>query len=365
MVQQLFARHLLLIFVLLYFLLSIDAMLVFLKGADYGGQLGYHSFHTMLDGTANRPVVYRALLPMLLNALIALMPVGLVDTLNAFSLWLRDSEVNNLIMQAYRKETPPSLLEDGYLYETLLFLLATWACMLGYVLALYKLGQHFYPTSRALALFTPITALLAMLSFHRNFAYPYDYAMLFLNATWLLCLARGHMRAQMVVFALACLNKETAIYLVFLFAIHQFGRMDRRALIGQVLAQIALYGAITVGLRLYFGNDHLSDGLFSSTDGQLQNLVRGIYFDGYITYLCCFFLLTYQWPHKPLMLRQGLFLLPLLAAVFFWLGFPYEYRQFLDVMPYAALLATHTLVVGTGIAQNPLFEPLKKEPHHG
>ena len=111
-----------------------------------------------------------------------------------------------------------------------------------------------------------------------------------------------------------------------------------------VLAQLAVYAGISAAIRIYYEHSLVSRGLFSSTWTQLAILFHGYSYNTFVAMLVTFYLLTFRWREKPEFLRCGMWMwLPLLLA-FLCLGYPNEYRQFLDIAPVATLLLTHTLV---------------------
>lgn len=352
-----FAQRLLLPgFLLLYALLSCYAMLIFLMGSDFGGQYA-HTFTNMIDGTGERPMAYRMLMPLILRAVIALTPAGGIEAINALGVYARDSVPVRVVIESYRNDVPPTLLNEPLLHTTVLFVLLAWLCQLGYVALLYRLARRLYPASRAPALFAPVFALMLMPALHSQFAYPYDYSLLLLNTACLYALVLGNLRAYYGCFLLAVVNKETALYLPLLFAFSQWRTLPSRTLALHLLAQAALYLAITLGIRLETQGT-VESGLFASKALHLRQMIKHAYnFDGYLAYFTAFFLLTFRWQEKPLLLRRGLWLLPIMTLAFFLLGYPREYRQFLDIAPIGVLLATHTLIVCTGIADSPLFRP--------
>ena len=342
-------------FIIMYMGLSAYVMMVFLRGSDFGGQYG-HTFTNMMDGTGERPMAYRALLPFILRGLIAIIPQGGIEVLNELTLYLRNTTVSIALIHSYRETIPPTLENLPLLHHTLLFVVLVWLCLLGYLAVLYKLARQLFPESIAPALFAPLFALLLMPALHNTFAYPYDYSLLLLNTTCFYALARHNLRLYYACFILAIINKETALYLAMFFALSHWKSMPMRTLSQHVLAQAAIWLSITFTIRISMGGG-ADGGLFASKMLHFNQMMGAYDFDGYLSLLVAFFFLTYRWPEKPLFLRRGFWLLLPLSLAFVLLGYPTEYRQFLDIAPITLLLATHSLVTCTGLAASPLFRP--------
>jgi hypothetical protein len=165
-------------------------------------------------------------------------------------------------------------------------------------------------------------------------------------------MARERWLAYYILLELATMNKETAIYIPFVYAVYFFGRQPLRQYVISVMAQLAVYTLITVMIRMYYEHSLASYGVFFTTRPQLRILFEGYSYNTFIALLATFFLMTFRWREKPVFLRCGLWMLLPLSVVFLFMGWPHEYRQLLDVAPIATLLITHTLITATGIARS-------------
>lgn len=350
------ARHEILVnaaFIGVYLLLSLYILAVFLIGSDFMG-----SPLRFLDGTGPRPNVYRALIPWTVSGMVALTPQMIAEYCNAALLAMKESEAFKFLVRANGGVTMESL-NNGTIYATALAVFLVWLLMLGYIAALYALARRLFPVSRIYALLAPIVSLLALAAFHPHFAYGYDYSMLFLLTAAMYAMVVENKRWYYVLFLLAVMNKETSIYIIFLYLLYHCGTLKPGKLFLETGRQLFLY----ILIRLYISSLYQHNPgveLFSSWGRQVESLIHGYSFSTYLTALFFFFLLTFRWQEKPVLLRRSCLLLPALGLAFLWLGFPYEYRQFLDFLPFGTMLATHTLVRAAGFDHIRLFDTSKE-----
>lgn len=339
-------------FLCVYALLSFYAVIVFLIGSDFGGQT-FSTFRNMLDGTVNRPGIYRILLPAIAKGIVYLMPDTGLQGINHMMLLVRDSQLMSIVIHVRHKSMPVSLRDATLLYQSGIFMFLIWSCILGYIYLLYRMAAYFMPQSPAYALLAPVFGLLVFPVVYCCFGYPYDFSMLLLMSACLYSMAREKWLAYAILLTLAILNKETAIYIIFVYALYFCTRKPLLHYLAALAAQLVIYVTITVAIRWYYEGtpDIVTLGIYSSTPKQLGMLFNGYSYTTFISLLFSFWLLTYRWHEKPAFLRCGLWMLLPLAAIFLLLGYPHEFRQFMDIAPIVTLLATHTLVSATRSGQ--------------
>lgn len=243
------------------------------------------------------------------------------------------------------------------IYPRLVTLLLLYGALWGYAYFLFKLGAQLFVHDQAIRWLAPVMGLLAASTFTRPTQYQYDIALLFLSAGCYFYMATRRFGLYLIYFTLACLNKETALFILVFFTVWFYNRIPARMFVPLWAAQCLIYMLIKVVLAfVYLQNpgSYLEDGLFRVLNSEVfgrSNLYR-------ILYICLMiFLLTFKWQEKPLFLRYGLWLIPIIYLAFIVYGWPGEYRVFMDIMPLMALLVTHTLFVPSGISSSSFFKP--------
>jgi hypothetical protein len=209
----------------------------------------------------------------------------------------------------------------------------------------------------AMACFAPVFGMLLISSFSYPFQYIYDIPVLFLSTACYYYMLKRRFTAYLLMFALACLNKESAVFVFLFFGIWFFNKLDKRSYINLLLLQYLIYALIRIGLVYLYSEspgEYLKNHLFRVLPGDVFTTSQ---FDRIITLAVMFFLLTYQWAKKPAFLKCGLWLLPAMYVAYLVYGMPHEYRVFFDVLPLPLLLCVHTLVETTGLARSPFFAP--------
>jgi len=270
----------------------------------------------MVHGTAWRPYVTRALVPGVARVAGSVLPAG-------FSTPLGDAD------------------------HTLVIVIMG-VSLAGYAFALRDLSAALFP-ARPLA--GSLTALGA-LAFVPLFLYPfsrqiYDFTTLWLFTLALACMARKRWPAFAVVFALASVNKETAILLTVVFIAHHAanrGGMTAAAfwrLLGlQLIVFLVIRGTIgyvfrnneggAVELHLFDHNQHVLEYPMEMSK-RLWILIAATLAG------------TWGWRHKPALLRHALAVLaPILLAMGATVGQIDEIRAYYEVYPVVALLVADT-----------------------
>ena len=270
----------------------------------------------MVHGTAWRPYVTRALVPLVARAGGAVLP-------GDFTTPLGDAD------------------------HTLVIIIMG-VSLVGFAFALRELSAALFP-ARPLA--GSLTALGALV-FVPLFLYPfsrqiYDFTTLWLFTLVLACMARGRWAAFAVVFALASINKETTILLTVVFAAHS--AFDRRAmtastfwrLLGfQLIVFAVIRGSIgyvfrhneggAVEMHLFDHNQHVLEYPMEMSK-RLWILIAAILAG------------TWGWRGKPALLRHALVVLaPILLVVGLTVGQLDEIRAYYEVYPVVVLLVADT-----------------------
>lgn len=270
----------------------------------------------MVEFTAYRPFVTRALLPMIARPLAVILPDALVEF----------GAINPALGRAM------TALSDDHPAHALAVLIVMFAFLLAWVAGLRRLMRALHINRLSLDLLT-LAAPWTLLAF---VLYPqiYDLATLAVFTWALAILAEGNDDLYLVIFLLATIARETAILLIPLYWI------TRRQLPGVVM-QLGLYGAIRSIILLYLVNNpgvtaemHLVDFILRlshphAVPSTLLALSIGV-------------AVLWRWPGKPLFLRHAfLVMIPALTVLHFLVGYPFEVRMFLEVWPVVMLLLLH------------------------
>lgn len=298
---------------------------------------GRAKFLDMVEGRAWRPFVYRVLLPTSVRVAASVAPPTVRQACTDMV------EGHRMLGRAFDVCGWETKAAFEYTFASLLMLL----CFLGF--------GHFAAvfTEQALSLSPRIStrsllaaaALLGVPPFFRYTSFPYDPPQLFLFTLGLSFLAARRSTPFIAVFVLLCLNKETAVLLIPVYAlVFAKGGLPRRQYWTTLAGLAVVYAAITVAIRLAFVDNpgspferHLGHNLKLLSDGwTFVDLFVGMGLAG---------LVFARWMDKPALLRDSLLLVLLpLVALTFWLGFMDEWRDYYEAYPIIFALATHTVM---------------------
>jgi len=342
-------------FALIYVICAIYAMMFYFQNsASLGDGMSRGRLDRMVEGTAHKPFVYRQLVPNLVRSIEAVTPEPLRTAVSG-------------AMQNYKVSMPYYLMkpympwfenifpsEDSH-YRRILASLVIFGFLIGYLAGIFALARALFPGSPAVALFAPIFAVVAYSSFGVPFQFIYDLATLCLSTACFYFIYTERHRCYLLVFFLSCLNKETAIFSILFFALWNAGRMEKKRFLTLWTLQCFLYILVKCMLTITYMNNP-GELLERHADIIIKHdLLAAASIFKVITVMVLWFLLTYRWDDKPMFLKCSLWILPLIYLAYLLYGSPGEYRVFFDMHAPLVLLATHTLVVGTGVAASPLF----------
>lgn len=277
-----------------------------------------------LEATAERPYIYRVLLPLLSQVFAPVVPDRLID-------WLH---------------TAPSSLQNsfgwlsigGYERQAAVILALMFLSLVGFAFAERKLLQVLGAGTKEQYVLALLAQML-VLPFSFQFSYYYDLPQVLFVALCLIFLYQQKWRNYILTVAVASFNKETAVFLVAVFFLYYRKRLPLRQFLELLFAQVGIYAVIRVSL-LY---------LFRNNPGTAVLLTLEGHYRQYITYpstlvftLLLFaligFLLARDWRRKHPFLRATFVIPVLILVLFFTSGMPMEFRVFLDALPALVIL---------------------------
>lgn len=308
---------------------SVFVFIHFCTTSGVGGH-GPAKVERVLTGTADRPYVFRVLLPLVANAL-----APLLDERTALYIGIESERVlGERFFQA-------RLNGAVYPRQAILILFMMYLSLVGFAIAMWFLvGSLGYAPRVQYA--SPHILLLGSMIF-MQFGYIYDLTALFLFSLGLLLLLRQQWVAYIVVFVCTTLNKETSIFLVLIFALYYSRRLPRRSLIVLSAVQLAGYGLIQGIIRYVFRNNpgqalqwHWEDQVSTLRQLAVNSPLQLLYGSAVLVILAM--LVAYGWRSKPVFLRTAILILPFFVVLFFLWGYPLEIRAMFEVYPVVAIL---------------------------
>lgn len=323
-------------FHLLYLLAAAVFILVYTAGSTYNGN-PKAQFIDLVNAQASKPYVYRMLVPWLIRATSQAIPDVFEYRINQLP------EKYPALKPVLQTLTWEKAFLNLYLIGTGVF----YVFLVGVMLALRRLFAALFSAPTNFERCVPMFAL-AFLFPWVNVTYIYDFSSLFFFIVGLVFCLRAKWVSYLLVFAVACLNKETTILLTLQFVIYYgFQKKIKNSLFWKLLVtQLAIFVLIRVGLALYFGQ--MPGGLaeFHLIDHNLPLLYRWIIHPSPSAYLLGLLLLGlffYGWKEQPLFLRDGIWILAALVGLTFFLGWLNEWRDYLEAFPFVFLIFTHNL----------------------
>jgi hypothetical protein len=163
----------------------------------------------------------------------------------------------------------------------------------------------------------------------------YDFATVATFTSCLVLLHRQKLMGFLLVFVLACLNRETAFLLIVFFAVHFFGRMERKTYLLSLIAQILIFLSIRLAMLVSFRNNpgvNAQFNLFKNfqefAGSPIATLIVILVFVGVI------WLMARHWQATPAFLRKVvLTFTPLLCMMWILFGRAFELRVFIELFP--------------------------------
>ena len=292
------------------------------------------TFPKMLEGTADRPYVYRILVPLISKFAARFVPPGLIGLAQR--------------APASLQTTINSLSQGVYPREALIAVIVMYGCLVGFIFAEKALLRQLEYSHDAEQI-VPIVLTILILPLTVFHGYIYDLPQLFLFTLGLLFMARKQWHFYLPLLTIATLNKETSIFLVVIFALYFFRTLSPRAYFVLLAAQSTIY-VLVHGLIVY---------VYRNNPGQPIDWTLGYQIDQYTHYPITFLvtllffgaillLVLKGWQEKPIFLRRSFSVFFIVLLLFFVAGREMEFRVFIDILPiFGTLLFPYKSAVQT------------------
>jgi hypothetical protein len=216
------------------------------KEAFFEGSLNReYSFESLLDRTAQRPFVYRAMMPWLINRTEALLP----DSVAA-----RYQPAARTVVDRYSKRPDGEFWTDALERKFMIAFVWTAVFALGALLALRSLVGAAFPQAPLLRDVAPVLfATVLPLSF-MNGGFMYDFPELCLTFAAFAFAWRGRLPWMLLALGLAVLNKETAALLVPILSIVLWHLVPRRTWAVYTALASVVAGGLVLLLRAAYSD---------------------------------------------------------------------------------------------------------------
>jgi hypothetical protein len=292
------------------------------------------TLHNMVYGTAHRPFVYRALVPLTIRVLATYTPETIRSKIE--HQWQETDRFRNLTMA--------NGFAQGNEVEYVYMLIILYFSLIGIALVMRRMLFLFYPRSTLFADFAPVILLLILPIFISYFLY--DFPNLFLFSLCMLLLFEKKWVYLYLLFPAACLCKETALLIPLTLAITQ----------GKQAFRIAMFSRFTVLCLIWFGVMILTHNIYADNPGStlefhllnynLPALVSPkswFQFDPFflprgfnIVLLALLIgLAAYGWKHKPLLLKKAVWIAVPIFCLSLFYGVIDEMRVYYEVLAVA------------------------------
>jgi hypothetical protein len=285
----------------------------------------------MVYGRAYRPYVYRTLIPSLVRFLSVLTPRSVGAVVN--------------------RVARPSVLahvgwEPDHAIEYLILLILMGLSLFGFIVATRYLFNSVFEAPTFVSEVTSLIAVACLPGFLAPYGrHIYDFSTLFLFTLGLGLLARAKWKWFLIVYLVACINKETTILLTLVFLVHYrraSGSLSREAFLRVLTYQLVIFFVIKTFVTVHFRTNPGSGLEFHLLDHNYQLLLHPYAFSTVITWLGLAVFTFYDWRHKPRFLLHGLVILPPLLIVVLFGGLLDELRAYYEVYPVVLLLLAHS-----------------------
>lgn len=303
----------------------------------------------MLEGKAYRPFVYRVLVPGIANGVTSVLPDSFEKSL--------ENHLNN--SPAYSRSLSRFRASPELAVESLIILLILGGSIVGFSASFRALLLSLYSAPSLVVDITCLFAMMGLLPFI-FIGYIYDFSVLFLFTLALVLLHKQHWWAYLVVFTLAVLTKETAIFLVIPFILYFWfpkQRIQPSLAVKLLAAQGLIYLFLQLAIRSHYSGNpgvplefHLYDHLWFWINRPALSIISTI-----TSIIVIYLIFIHPLRKPPFLVSACMMLIPLLI-MFIFFGYPIEIRVFYEVYSVATLIIIQQLLDKTRFRLVPLPE---------
>lgn len=297
------------------------------------------SWSALVSGSAHRPYIHRTLVPTVVGGLVAVTPD-----------WLRERLDRPATRIAGDLEDSPDQV-----FDLAVAFAVTLGCLLAFVVVLALLVREAYAYPAWVPWLAPLGVVMLLRVDMWYWFYLYDAATLLLSSLMILFLIRAQLLPYFVVYALALINKETAVFTIGAYVAFQLGRQSVRDVALGVAAQVVLFVLVKSALTYRFSGSPggMIEWQIQNNFGFLTTVTASSVFFYFRSFLYAGLVFS-SWSSKPMVLRRAFIfqVAPLVALSVIW-GHLQELRIFYDVLPLVFLLSVPTVVGALRIVDSP------------
>jgi len=339
-----------------YFIVSAITLRLFMSEFGFGdAKHSWINFQRYLEHDAKRPYVYRALVPALTRTLSSLVPSSLRYRIEHVEADAPDSAYSQKLREVRTVYNwRPNLTVERIVGYGLLFM-----CVLGSLFLLRYITHKVYDYPILFSDFAPVVAAPFLALTFLNCGFIYDFPEIFLALSCLALLMNSKWIPYYVCFALACFNKETAVFTVLYFLAFHIGSLSWKSLTRHFALHVVLGAVILTFLRVIFKDNEGAQAEFHLWQNLKFFATPSTYFSFVDIYallipvprsfnvlnLALFVpLLLIGWRDKPLWVRRMFtgIMIVLIPLYVIW-GAVDEIRVFYLALPAIYLLIIHTV----------------------
>lgn len=280
---------------------------IFMAGLNWGNMPDTrYTIAAMVNGTADKPFVTRALVPLFIRGL-TLIPGMTLD---------------------------------------LATIIATYIGFMAFVLAF---GWLVSSVGLEVKLKYYLVALLGLVPFLFGITQIYDIGTLALFPAAIAAMQQRRWMVYLLLFTLACINRETAFLLGLLYLVLEYRQVGRERW-WMPITQITIFMVIRYTIAIVFANNPGGPVEYHWAQ-HIPTIFAKLDYTAYAVSLISIVLYLAFRHHRdkpPILVTSALVFLPVLTLAYFVVGVPFEFRIFFEVYPVLVLLAMYpTTSAGT------------------
>lgn len=281
-------------------------------------------FRNMVDGTAHRPFVYRALVPMVIRAIEQIVPPACDERICEMA---KAGPIEELFLRYG--------WEQEYASAYLISAMVLFISLLLFVHAFGVLAKSQYEMNPVFRRVLSIAALAGLPCFFRYYSYLYDFPHLVLFCYAMAMMSLRRWKFYFPLFVLACLSKETTVLLVAMFVVHFWKERKNMPFTALAVAQIMIFAVVKAFVNILF-----RDNPGTSVEFHLGHnlMLRPYDFSQITTFVVIAVLCARNWAYKPPFLKNAVWILLPLVGLTLFFGLLDEYRDYYEVYPIILLL---------------------------